>query len=286
MNKVDSGGGFSGRELIQAPKRQKIEFSFPSDLNLLTHIFVFACQGSPKDFQSITLVSKNWKEIARGDAFYKELHLRIAPEIFVRADFIKCIGGDPGEEFPIPLEYLVKFRSGHTLLTFAPKSLKFTQADGTVVEEARTLLNMGKWASNAKSGYQIGYHPNSYPKAFLEDRPIEENHWSFIEIDLIEMGKDFATQQKAVKDRGEDLAGLIDLTLALLTTYLKTGVMHISSGEKFHDHQWARVPETTGRYNLFLGYSEGGLYISHVLHLDLQFMGVVVARKSFAQGHF
>lgn len=251
------------------------------EANGLAHIFAFVCQEAPQDFQSMTLVCKNWK--IAGHAYYRELHQRIAPAVFGRADFIKYIGGDSGDEFPIPLKYLVRFKSGRTLLTLVPKHVQFIQPDGTVVKEPCTLQNMGRWALNAKGNYRMGYRQNSWKDAILEKREIEEAHWSFVDLAQIERGKSFSDQQNGLWSRGEELAGLSDLCFSLLMAYVKTGIRHLSWGEKDRNWKWVRVQETHEGVRLCLCFPTDGLRIVGDSHNDKanDIIGVVVARKSF-----
>lgn len=248
-------------------------FSF--DPHILTRVFLLVIAGSPKDFLTVNVVCKEWRRIATGKEFSQELRQSIEPEIFGGADFLKYIGGDSGDELPIPLEYLVRFKRGQTLLTFTPSSLTFP----TRVEPC-TLPNMGKWASSAKGDYQVGYDPHSWEEAIQEERSIEEAHWTFIDIRVIQKGKSFTDQRKAVGDRGKKLAVLSDLCLSLLMAYVKTGVKHIKW--KSRNAQWARVPDTAMGWRLSVAFSSSGLWIDcRCDSLACDIIGVVIAQKSF-----
>lgn len=183
------------------------------------------------------------------------------------------------------------------------------------------MQNIGKWASNANSWYKIGYDPNSWREAIEEARDLEESHWSFTDIRLIETNKTFDEGESAVLARGEAVVGLSDLSLSLSMTFVKTGVrflswekidtsyplantpkwlrlyLNIDSGlrtfvktgawyRRSEDTDknnliFARVPECTRGFRLCVGFAAAGLYVFDGRDEADKSFGVVVGRQFF-----
>lgn len=179
------------------------------------------CIQSPKTFHSISLVCKEWRQIALSEPFRQALQQLIEAHIFGKKAYEEYFGGDCGPELPIPLGFLLNFKVGKTYLIFAPKSLKFTQANGEIVEEPVTLENVDKWVRHPIQGSGKGVYPYSMKNYLSKEPAVNDPHWIYFELE-----ESYFSQIKS-----ESLPhfppltkmSLTDLTLSLLMYRIKTG---------------------------------------------------------------
>lgn len=244
---------------------------------LLARVFADASEGSPSDYKTILLVRKYWHEIATSKEFYQEMYPRVAPHLFGKVDYLKYIGGDSGEEPPIPLKYLVMFEKGVTLLTYAPKRVKFPQPDGTVSEVERSLNNMGMWTANAKEGEKIGFHEESFVELHQEEGVVAESHWSFVNVKLAFINEMAPLQEEKAAQRGGVIANRSDLCLSLLMAFVKTGKRHIPFGADLGKLRACVMDTNRSGRRISIGFSYGGIKLSGGTNRADKHMGVVVA---------
>ncbi|MFV0339894.1 MAG: hypothetical protein ACK5MA_04570 [Parachlamydiaceae bacterium] len=184
------------------------------------HALAPLCVQSPKTFHSISLVCKAWRQVALSEPFRRLLQELLAPHFVGKSDYQHYFKGDCGPELPIPLGFLINFEEGRTFLTFAPKSLRFTQASGETVEEPTSLDNVGKWAKSPVQGEGkdvIYCRPMMYD---LSNEPaIDHSHWIFHE-------KFPSSRETTSPAHFPPLSSmsLTDLTLSLLMHRIKTGI--------------------------------------------------------------
>lgn len=244
MNSVNNRLVFDGPRVGFTPTH------FSEMAPVLKAIFFDVIAESPKTFNSMILVSKEWNRV--GADIYNERYQRIAPHLIKAEDFLECIGGDPGKEPLIPLEYLIQFRAGKTLLNLFPKSLAFRQDDGTVVEEPCTINNMGKWALKAKTDHPIGFDSDSWVEAMSIEKPVDKSFWSFMEM-VSSKGNTMVALDERV--------GVTECSLALLMTYLKTGVPLLKQDKMEGNIEWAFVAEKIEDWQVVVGFTPLGLRI-------------------------
>jgi hypothetical protein len=179
------------------------------------------CVQSPKTFHSISLVCKEWRQIALSEPFRRVLQQLIEAHIFGKKAYQEYFGGDCGPELPIPLGFLLNFKVGKTILTCAPKSLKFTQANGEIAEEPVTLENVDKWVRHPIRGSGKGVYPYSMKNYLSKEPAVNDPHWIYFELQ-----ENYSSQMKAVSlHHFPPLTrmSLTDLTLSLLMYRIKTG---------------------------------------------------------------
>lgn len=191
-------------------------------LDVLSHIFAIVCNQSPENYHSVSLVCRDWRLITLSVPFRLALQELIEDHIWGGKDYKKYLVGECASELPIPLGFLLNFEVGKTFLTYAPTSLKFTQANGEIVEEPVQLRNVEKWASNPSQGEGKAVIWGHTMKDHLSEEPaVNRPHWIYLLLN----GSSY--YQKTAKSLTHfppaDKVSLTDLSLSLLMNRIKTG---------------------------------------------------------------
>ena len=169
----------------------------PMLLSIIHNIF----KNIPVNIPELALVCKTWKNIVDSKEFKKIIPL--PQQAFGRQKWLKYIGVDPGEELtPYFPRWIYKYLdTNKCTMTFIPKKVKKTQADGTVLEIALdTLKNIGELVENPIKGHRMGYSRNAWKRALEEVRDMEEAHWVVISKKAIGRNKTYIQQQEEYMD--------------------------------------------------------------------------------------
>lgn len=251
-------------------------------MSLIARIFRSVYREPSPLFQ----VSKAWAALKTNPQLYDELYSRISPHIFNKYR-IHQTWGDPGPEPRLPLSWLVDFDPQEGAITFIPE--KIIRNGSREVEYLR-LKTLEGWSKNPTQGHPFKFSEHGWKELFEEPRLVEAPHWAWIRREAIGKGnntdghihgygKDYANQQQLARMHGGEVAGLIDLSVSIISKFITTGDRFFMCDPDLDDIGMSiRVDDRMRNNHIGIIYNKGVL-----LFVDCEGINssILIAKKSF-----
>ncbi len=192
----------------------------------------------------------------------------------------KRFGADTGVESAIPLK-MYDFDSSKWLLTFIPE---------TINGKPLTLSSFDRFVSDYKNGKDA--FKSNYRNRLngINDKTVKpfKAHWVMLSKDVLggadlvngTRSKNFATQEKLVKEAGFEIPNLIDVVASVILHNEETDEFYLPDGSNGHQMTYTRVLEQNRMGQIVVGgFSSLGLMVFSS-NDDRGNIGASCARKS------